>query len=399
MPDLSVIFIGIGNPVPTFIKNRILQLDETGEIKLFVIVPNDSRKEITLKNGIILSELPVCFNLKYTILPLIWQSLLFFPRAIKLWSSLGYYSFKIRLRSFIKYNSLVRINKIDVIHFQWIVSSEEINWAGRFFKAPVIISARGSQVTIYPITIPGYADKIRMSLKAADHIHAVSKSMAQACVGFGIEPYKIFVNYNGIDTRKFTCKNREVKISSNEELRLISTGTLMWRKGYLWQILLVKKLTDRGLKVKLEIIGDGPDRQGLEYTVKRLDIDGTVVLAGQMGHDDVIKHLQESDIYISTSAAEGLSNSVLEAVASGLPVIAFECEGMNEVIEDGFNGFIIPFGDIDTMAEKIIILNNEKILLNTLGNNGFRLASEKFDSGEMVIKMVDFYKKIRKTYE
>ena len=157
---------------------------------------------------------------------------------------------------------------------------------------------------------------------------------------------------------------------------------------------MIRKLTDAGLDVKLEIIGDGPDRQGLDYTIKRLGLQDRVTLAGRMKHDAIIKYLQASDIYISTSSAEGLSNAVLEAVASGLPVVAFDCEGMNELIENGYNGFILPFGNLETMCENIRLLNADRQLMLSMGQNGSKLASDRFDYKIHVQKMADFYMSI-----
>jgi len=391
MPEVRVLFLGIGNPVPPFIQNRILQLDKTGRIEAIVLVPRESSREFPLENGLTFPQLQVCFNLRHTIIPLIWYSLRFPSSTVRLWSSLFVYSIRARIRSFIKYHSLVRVKGINVVHFQWIVSPEEIYWARRFFKVSVVISARGSQLTIYPATEPGYEDQVRESLRAANHIYTVSKSMAQACIEFGAEPGKIFVSYNGINAGQYRNISKQ---ETHGALRLVSTGTLMWRKGYFWQLILIRNLTEAGLDVKLEIVGDGPDHQGLEYTINRLGLQDRVILAGRKNHDDILKYLQASDIYICSSAAEGLSNSVLEAVASGLPVVAFDCEGMNEVIESGHNGFIVPFGDLESMGEKIQSLYDDRKMMLSMGYKGSQLAYERFNYKPHIQKMLDFYKSI-----
>ncbi len=392
MSEIRVLFLGTGNPPPTFIKNRILQLDNTGNVKVVVLASVECIKNFILKNGIVLPELPICFSIRSTILPLIFYSLLYPFSTLRLWLSLDCYPFKIRLRTFIKYHSLVRVRIIDIVHFQWVVSSDEIGWARKFFKVPVIISARGSQLTIYPVTEPDYELKIRSSLKAADYIHAVSQGMADACIRHGADKDKIFVNYNGFDIERF--KSLKQNKNNYKQFHLISTGTLMWRKGYLWQLILVKLLKEKGLKVKHRIIGDGPDRQGLQYTLLKLGLAEDIILEGHKPQEELINYLGDSDVYISTSAAEGLSNAVLEAVASGLPVVAFDCEGMNEIIDEGYNGFIVPFGDIISMAEKVRLLYSNRQLLETMGLNGALIAAEKFDYKIHVQKMIEFYKTV-----
>lgn len=397
MPETNVLFLGVGAPVPTFIRNRILQLDKTGNLNLVVLVPIESLKEFPLENGLVMPQLPLSFKMKRTIIPLIWFSLKYPLFTLRLWKSLGLYSIRTRLRSFIKYHSLVRVKKINVVHFQWIASSDEIKWVRTYFKAPVIINARGSQLTVYPTTGSGYREKIHESLLESDYIHAVSQSMAEACIEYGAGPGKIFINYNGIDTDKFrSLKNNTGR---QEIMKLISTGSLIWRKGYLWQFIIIKLLKEKGINAELIIIGDGPDRRGLEYTSKRMGLEECIRLIGKVPHEQVPQYLNEADIYISTSAAEGLSNSVLEAVACGLPVVAFDCEGMNEVINNGHNGFIVPFGDIESMAEKIRLLYNDRQLIETMGCNCALIAKEKFDYKIHLQKMIEFYKTICKLDE
>ena len=397
MSVVSVLFLGIGNPTPTFIRNRIIQLDKKGQLKAIVLVPRESRNEFPLDNGLTLPQLPVKFSFRQTIFSLLWFSIRFPVSTVRLWHSVALYRMQVRIRIFIKYHSLVRVQKINIVHFQWIVSSDEIKWARGFFKAPVIISARGSQLTVYPATESGYEDKIRKSLLSVDYIHAVSQSMAEACIRFGADPDKIFVNYNGIDIEKFNTSS--IKEITDDTLHLISTGTLMWRKGYLWQLFLIRALKETGMKVNLKIIGDGPDRQGLQYTIIRLGLQDAVTLDGHKTPDEVIKSLQLSDIYISTSAAEGLSNAVLESIACGLPAIAFDCEGMNEVIKEGNNGFIVPFGDLEAMTEKVRIMNNDRKLLASMGLKSAKMAAEKFDYRMHIQNMIDFYRSVSLKHE
>ncbi len=392
MPEIRVLFLGIGTPVPTFIRNRILQLDRTGQIEAVVLAPKDVQADFQLVNGLVLPQLPVCRNLRKTIIPLLWFCVRFPASTIRLWKSLTKYSGKVKLRTFIKHHSLVRIKRINIVHFQWIVSPDEIKWARTFFRVPVIISARGSQLTVYPATEPGYEDRMRESLAASDYVHAVSQSMAEACIRFGANQGKVYVNYNGIDIEKLNYS--QYRKTPEKKLKLITTGTLGRWKGILWQLILIKKLKENGILTMLKILGDGPDKQGLQYTILRLGIQDAVTLEGQKPQDEVIKNLQAADIYISTSAAEGLSNAVLEAVACGLPVIAFDCEGMSEVIDNGHNGFIVPFGDIESMAEKVGLLYNNRKMLKTMGSNGALIAAERFDYKIHIRKMIEFYNSV-----
>src|SRR5690606_37617684 len=113
-----------------------------------------------------------------------------------------------------------------------------------------------------------------------------------------------------------------------------------------YQLLSLKELLRNGLIVKLLLVGEGPDREGLLYTANKLGLSESVVFSGNVAEETVAKLLSQSDIYVSTSIAEGLPNSVVEAAASGLPIVAFACEGIREIVANGENGFVVPFGDI-----------------------------------------------------
>ncbi len=393
----KILFLGIGNPVPSFIKNRIEQLDQSGKLKMMVVLPRGCRNLPHLAHGQLFYEYPVHISKIPTLLPIIWYSILFPFPTYRLWKVMAHLQLKIRIRTFIKYHSFVRIKKTDVIHLQWLAMATSLKWVRHYFGAPVISSARGSQLTVYPATDIQYEKEIREAILSSAYIHAVSESMLEACVRYGARRENVFVNYNGIDLKKIVDKQNQW--NEPKAVRLISTGSLMWRKGYMWQLMLVKSLTEKGVKVNLTIIGDGPDVQGLKYTAYRLGIESLVEFTGNLPYSKVLELLSQAHIYLSTSAAEGLSNAVLEAAASGLPVVAFDCEGMSEVIQDGLNGFIVPFGELNLMLGKVQLLIDSKELRDNFGKKGMEWVAKNFDAQIQVEKMIDSYIQISRKHE
>src|SRR5699024_9851280 len=114
----------------------------------------------------------------------------------------------------------------------------------------------------------------------------------------------------------------------------------------------VAKLRDRGIDVSLTVLGEGPERQKLEKLIETLDVGGRVELAGYV--DDVSKRLNSASFSMLTSASEGLPLSLMESMGAGcVPIVYDITYGPKDLIEQGVNGFVMPRGDIDALADQI----------------------------------------------
>ncbi|MEO7990195.1 MAG: glycosyltransferase family 4 protein [Chryseolinea sp.] len=384
---MRILVIGVGNPIPSFILRRLRALSKAG-IELTITIENYQRVEDLPKAEFIriggsLSLIHQFFAFVRALL----SPFLFF-RLMSLQSELKFIQ---RLKWAVLYFPLVRVKTPDVVHFQWLASIPEYSWLRNYFSCPFMGSARGSQLTVYPNTRFSSKEKIEKAIQRADYIHCVSKDMALACERLGANTEKLIVNYNGISLTRFTPSHTTRLESAT--LRLISIGALIWRKGYVFQLQIIKELKDLGHSVTLNIIGSGSDEMGLRYTAHRLGIEGQVVFEGQQKEEHILVRLQSSDLYLSASAAEGLPNTLVEAAACGLPIVAFQCEGVNEVIEENRTGYIVDFGDIKEAAQKIVQLKdaNKRAAMGQLAREKIE---KEFDEAQWVRKMIDVYKDV-----
>jgi glycosyltransferase involved in cell wall biosynthesis len=385
---IKVLIIGIGNPIPSFIYRRLLTLTKNG-VKLTVVT--DYGQELQLMGAEIVS-ISRKQNLSTLLIGIrnVFEMPLLLLKMLRIRKQLPLAQ---RIKWAIKYLPLLRIKTPDVIHIQWLSSVPEMEWLKHFFSCPMVASARGSQVTVYPFTRPGYRETIERAIQQVDCIHCVSNDIANVCVELGAPKEKIRVNYNGIDLQKFFPA--QAKAKSTDSFVLISVGAMMWRKGFVYQLQVLKRLREKG-DVKMLWIGEGPDREALQYQAIKLGVADHVTFAGKVKTDELPSRLNQADVYISTSAAEGLANSVVEASACGLPVVAFACEGMEEVLEDGVSGFILPFGDIEGLVAKIQLLMDKPELRIQMANAARQRMVEKFDEKKWVSHMIEIYKSIEK---
>jgi glycosyltransferase involved in cell wall biosynthesis len=246
---------------------------------------------------------------------------------------------------------------------------------------------------VYPETRPGYKEQIIKAIHAVDAIHCVSQSIQQKCIDLGAPTETTFVNYNGIDTDFFQPVKKEWwQNRKDQTFRLISVGSLMWRKGIHYQLMVLKALLEQEYPVHLHIVGDGQDKEGLQYQALRLGVHRAITWEGHQTDTQIVQLLQTSDAYISTSAAEGLSNSVVEAAACGLPVLAFDCEGIEEVIQSGFTGFIVNYGNIGELCDATGYLIQNRTDYMCISNATRNYICSNFKDHHWIAKMIDIYK-------
>ena len=261
----------------------------------------------------------------------------------------------------------------DIIHANWAVCGALAGLAGRISGRPVVTTLRGDDIT--------RSDKSgidRMLLNAAVRwsrkIICVSEPMAERLVvRYPERKPDISSCLNGVDESFFNIEHVDNPAS---ELRLVSIGSLIHRKGYDLLIKAVAECPQRdGLKVK--IIGDGPQRDDLRTLCRSLGVESRVEFMGELNPDEVRRELSHSDIFVLASRSEGRPNALIEAVAAGLPAISSGLDGILGLVEQGANGWVFPVEDIGALKACLesAALSREK--LRDMG----RFGRQKLASG------------------
>ena len=127
---------------------------------------------------------------------------------------------------------------------------------------------------------------------------------------------------------------------------------------------------------KMVMLGSGSRGREVADLAVRQCLDGIVSLAGQVSN--VAEHLSVSDAFLSTSSREGLPRSVMEAMATGLPVVAYDIRGCNDLVVDGETGFLVRFGDVHGLADRLAWLAQHPDERRRMGEAGRRRIEETF---------------------
>lgn len=257
----------------------------------------------------------------------------------------------------------------DVCYIPW--NSMAVDYLPLMDFWPSVVSCRGSQINIAPLNPQraGLRNGMAEAFEKASVVHCVSEAIRDEAVKYGLDADKSIIIRPAVDPERFRPLPEELR-PSDDRLRIISTGSLNWIKGYEYALSAIRRLVDRGWSVRYEIIGDGPERQRLLYTIQDLELDDHVIWYGKLSPPEVQAKLQGADIFLLTSISEGISNAVLEGMSSGLPVVTTDVGGMSEAVTHGVEGFLTPSLDSVALADALEELGRSPRLRREMGAAG-----------------------------
>lgn len=203
---------------------------------------------------------------------------------------------------------------------------------------------------------------------------------------------KLMVIRNGIDLERFSVTS--IKPIQKKEKIVLTASRLSFEKGIQFFIEAAKTILGKTKDVRFLIAGEGEMRIELEGLVKKYQIQENVIFTGFV--KDIQNLIAESDVVVLPSLWEGLPNIVIEAMAMKKPVVATDVGGTNEIIKDGENGFLVPCGNSEKLAEKIMELLLNENLSKEFGEKGFEFVRKNYDISVMVSSYESLYKSLLK---
>ncbi len=236
----------------------------------------------------------------------------------------------------------------------------------------------------------------RLALSNVSRVVAVSEAVARSIRARGIFPeHKIRVVPNGIDVRRFEEARRVFEEGRREPdskphatLRVGIVGELSEVKGQDIFIRAARLVAD-GFEgaVEFVIVGDdaspaGENRKRLESLVRHLNLTGRVRFTGRL--EDVAGVLASLDVFVSASRSEAFGIALVEAMASGVAVVATATEGAREIVEDGRTGVLVPVNDVDSLAAAVSELLDDEAHRRALGSCAREDAGERFSLERMI---------------
>lgn len=314
-------------------------------------------------------------------------------------------TFPLKMASIYRIKALIKRIKPDILHAHYVTNYGLFGALCNF--NPFIITAWGSDVLLVPEArlisrIKAYIAK--HTLGKAELITCDAKHMKEAMVGLGVAPEKIDIVYFGVDTRKFSPRQKNERLK--EKLGIYNSPTVISLR-YLEPVYDVESLIRSILLVleeipesKFVIAGKGSEEKRLKELTKSLGISESVKFVGFIPNDKLPQYLTTMDVYVSTSLSDaGIAASTAEAMACGLPVIVTDVADNKKWVEDGENGFVVPIKDPKCLAEKIIYLLQNEDIRKKFGKSNRKIIEERNNYYKEMEKMEDIYKELIRRHE
>ncbi len=209
----------------------------------------------------------------------------------------------------------------------------------------------------------------------------------------GLQPEaKLVVIPNGVDFERFAaaapCSLADLGVASGRRV-ITHVGRLDPQKGLFWLLELLPRILARSPKHDLLVVGAGPERESLQQHAVKLGLDRSVHFAGF--RDNVPEILAASDLLVLASRWEGMPNAVLEAMASGKPVVATNVEGVVELLGPAAEAQTVAAGDSKSFADKVVAILDDAHLATRLGDQNRLRAQQQFSLESMAAAYRDLY--------
>jgi glycosyltransferase involved in cell wall biosynthesis len=176
--------------------------------------------------------------------------------------------------------------------------------------------------------------------------------------------------------------------SPPEVASLVCVGRLAPEKGQILLVQAAARLRDHGVAVEIVFVGDGPSRAVIEREARELEVRDRIRLAGWQGSAEVRRSIMRSRALVSPSFAEGIPVVIMEAMALRRPVIATYVGGVPELVEPGENGWLVPAGSVEALAEAIReALRTPAGQLDEMGSRGRQRVLAQHDLARQVCEL------------
>lgn len=284
-------------------------------------------------------------------------------------------------------------NKYDLVHAVFGFPSGLIAYLLRK-KVPYVVSMRGSDVPFFNTRFTfGYkliGPLIKKIWASASALTANSKGLKELAL-LTDPQIDIRVIPNGVDNNEFSPLVAE----SGKGTRLLTVARLINRKGIDYLIRSLSDLKDTIPDLSLTIVGSGNKQTELEALVKKRELSDSVKFLGEVPHNELAAIYSSHDVFILPSFNEGMSNAMLEAMASGLPIVTTETGGTMEMLNG--NAVIIEKGSSDSIRDALRTILPDKEKLNEMKRLSLERAKD-FSWSKTVHEYFDFYDEALRVY-
>lgn len=281
----------------------------------------------------------------------------------------------------------------DIIHCHSSKAGIVGRIAGAIKNVPAVFTAHGWAFTsgVSPVKRIIYAAIEHMMLGITKRVICVSEFDRQLAKRWFLHNYnRIVTVHNGIVDKTF---NSNIAREDFLPLKLVSVARFSHQKNNMELIRAVEQINKLySDSLQLNMVGDGPLLSEAQAYVTSHKLENDVHFLGS--RTDVDDILNKNDIFCLISNYEGLPISIIEAMRAGMPIIASDVGGVNELLQDEVNGFLIPRGNISELVDKLKYILHHKELIKSMGEASRKIYEEEYTADRMNQKILSVYNEI-----
>lgn len=302
----------------------------------------------------------------------------------------------------------IRRDRPDIVHAHYGPSGYDFLLFKQFCKIPLVTTFYGSDVNRLPTINPRWKVRYQKLFKEGDLFLTEGNFMKQCLVKLGCDEKKVVVQHLGVDLKKIRFEPRRLK--AGEEVKILIAGSFREKKGipYAIEAVGIFKQRQPGKKIKVTVIGDsgGHPREKMEKkrileTVKKFGLEQDVKFLGYQPHQVFIDELYKNHIFLSPSVTSsdgdtegGAPVSIIEASASGMPILStLHCD-IPEVVIHNETGFLVKERDPDALEDKINFLVENSQLFESIALKARSHINQNYDLSKQSQKLEAIYDRL-----
>jgi len=289
----------------------------------------------------------------------------------------------------------------DLLHAHFAVDAAYFLNVWRQLKRPIVVSCYGYDVSSFPNRYLGWGRLYLQPVwRYANLILAMSNDMREDLLRLGCPDEKIRIHYYGIKLAQFNYVERDLTATP---VRILFAGSLTDRKGVEDILCAFAQIANQRSHIELRFVGSGPLRSKLEQMARDWDIDDRVSFAGFVPHENLQEELNQAHIFCHPSRIlkngdkEGIPTTIVEAMATGLPIVTTKHAGIPEMVRDGEDGFVVAERDINAISQAILTLLDKPDLRVQMGRRATRQAQQKADAVQLTAELEAIYSDVMAT--
>ncbi len=292
------------------------------------------------------------------------------------------------LRKLNKFQKIVKHDEISII-LSYLTLANFVSGVSKIFNNNVISigGIRNEKLPFHKLILEKLIHNFLNDATVFNNYSAKEKFVKR-----GFRPDKIYVIHNAI----LSNISQSGEKTSNGEIKIITVGRFVKQKDYITALNAFSNLVVRNSEKNFiyYIVGYGPLERNIISQAEKLNVSQKIKII--INPPDILDILRKSDIFLSTSLFEGVSNSIMEAMATGLPIVATNVGDNSYLIKNGQNGFLVPCKNVEQIVDKLEYLSGSEEIRRNFGRNSVKIIESEFSKKKLYDSYISLFSRLQK---